>query len=88
MLGHQDYQTLLVIPNREYYNTLIKDLGILPNDSSSLEDIQNLTKTDHRLITAIHYMFVSNRAQFNWSRTRGKQIQEMKNKIKEELKKL
>jgi len=88
MLGHQDYQTLLVIPNREYYNTLIKDLGVLPNDSSSLEDIQNLTKTDHRLITAIHYMFVSNRAQFNWSRTRGKQIQEMKNKIKEELKKL
>jgi len=88
MRSHLDYQTLQVIPNRDYYNILLKDLGILPYNKMTLEEVKNLVKKDHRLIAAIHYVLESNKAQFNWSRIRNKQIQEIKNKIKEELKKM
>jgi len=88
MRSHLDYQTLQVIPNRDYYNTLLKDLGILPINNLTIEEVRDLTQKDHRLITAIHYVLQANKSQFNWSRARNKQIQEMKSKIKEELKKM
>ena len=86
MLTHLDYQTLQVIPNRDYYNNLLKDLGILPFNNLTMEEVQKLMRKDHRLITAIHYVLAANKAQFRWSRIRNKQIQEMKSKITEELK--
>jgi hypothetical protein len=88
MRSHLDYQTLQVIPNRDYYNTLLKDLGILPINNLTIEEVRDLIQKDHRLITSIHYVLQANKSQFNWSRIRNKQIQEIKNKIKEELKKM
>ena len=60
-------------------------MGILPSNNLTIKEVQNLIKNDHRLITAIHHVLASNKAQLNWSQIRNKQIEKMKNKLIEEL---
>ena len=88
MLSHLGYQEVITIPAWEYYIKLIKDIGIHPFSSQTLEEVKNLINNDHRLETSVRHLLTTNLRQINWTKDRRKDVQTLKNEIMEELEKM
>lgn len=88
MAGHDDYDAGRFGPSVNYYENLIRDLGIPPKSNMSVKEIKAISQKDKRLSIAIQYLMVANSNLANWSSRIGTDISELKGNILAELSKL